>query len=151
HRPRARAVARAGERRRTRGRAHGRDATLGREDRRERAARRPRDEAPLPARPRRGLRGALAPRPHAADAAVPLAGLSGGHGRLHREAAGALHGTMTLADREDVRDVLLSYARGVDAKDLARVAACFTPDAAYDGALGTGTIADALRSLDGAM
>lgn len=56
-----------------------------------------------------------------------------------------------LADREDVRDVLLAYARGVDAKDLARVAACFTPDAAYDGALGRGTVDDALRALDGAM
>jgi ketosteroid isomerase-like protein len=56
-----------------------------------------------------------------------------------------------LTDREDVRDVLLAYARGVDAKDLARVAACFTSDAAYDGALGTGTIADALGALDGAM
>jgi hypothetical protein len=31
------------------------------------------------------------------------------------------------------------------------VAACFTPDAAYDGALGRGTIADALAALDGAM
>ncbi len=56
-----------------------------------------------------------------------------------------------LRDREDVRDVLLQYARGVDAKDLPRVAACFTPDAAYHGALGHGTIDEALAALDGAM
>lgn len=56
-----------------------------------------------------------------------------------------------LVDRDALRDVLLAYARGVDAKDLARVAACFTPDAEYDGALGRGTIGDALRALDGAM
>jgi ketosteroid isomerase-like protein len=56
-----------------------------------------------------------------------------------------------LRDREDVRDVLHAYARGVDAKDLPRVASCFTPDAAYDGALGRGTIDDALAVLRGAM
>ncbi|HEV7732548.1 MAG TPA: nuclear transport factor 2 family protein [Candidatus Binatia bacterium] len=56
-----------------------------------------------------------------------------------------------LHDRDAVRDVLLSYARGVDSRDLARVAACFTPDAAYDGALGRGTIDDALLTLRDAM
>lgn len=56
-----------------------------------------------------------------------------------------------LRDRDDVRDVLLAYARGVDAKDLDGVAACFSADATYDGALGRGTIDDALRALDGAM
>ncbi len=50
-----------------------------------------------------------------------------------------------------MRDVLLSYARGVDDRDLDRVAACFTPDAAYDGALGQGTIDAALATLRGAM
>ena len=40
-----------------------------------------------------------------------------------------------LLDRAAIQDVLLRYARGVDRKDLALVAACFTPDAAYEGAL----------------
>jgi len=57
----------------------------------------------------------------------------------------------TLVDRAAIRDVVERYARGVDAKDLAAVASCFTPDCAYEGALGRGTIADALASLRGAM
>ena len=56
-----------------------------------------------------------------------------------------------LLDREAIRDVLLRYARGVDRKDLDLVAACFTPDAAYDGALGVGTVATALAALHSAM
>lgn len=59
--------------------------------------------------------------------------------------------SQALADRDAVRDVLLRYAAGVDAKDVARVAACFAPDAAYAGALGAGTIADALPRLSAAM
>jgi len=39
-----------------------------------------------------------------------------------------------LIDRAAIHDVLLRYARGVDRRDLTVVAACFTPDAAYQGA-----------------
>ena len=56
-----------------------------------------------------------------------------------------------LLDREAIHDVLLRYARGVDRKDLDLVASCFTPDAAYEGALGTDTVATALASLRDAM
>ena len=56
-----------------------------------------------------------------------------------------------LVDREAVRDLLHAYARAVDGKDLAAVAACFTADCAYEGTLGRGTIADALASLEGAF
>lgn len=56
-----------------------------------------------------------------------------------------------LADRDAIHGVLLRYAAGVDRKDLDAVAACFTPDAAYAGALGAGTVADALPRLAGAM
>ncbi len=56
-----------------------------------------------------------------------------------------------LADRGAIHDVLLRYAAAVDDKDLERVAACFAPDAAYAGALGDGTIADALPRLAAAM
>lgn len=56
-----------------------------------------------------------------------------------------------LADELAVRDVVLTYARSVDRKDLPAVAACFTPDCAYEGALARGTIGDALVSLRGAM
>lgn len=56
-----------------------------------------------------------------------------------------------LLDRAAIHDVLLRYARGVDRRDLDLVASCFRPDAAYDGALGTGTIADALAALEPAM
>ena len=52
-----------------------------------------------------------------------------------------------IDDRTAIREVLLRYARGVDARDLALVASCFTPDAAYRGALASGTIADALAAL----
>lgn len=54
-------------------------------------------------------------------------------------------------DRVAIREVLLRYARGVDARDLDTVAACFAPDAAYRGALATGTIGDALAALGVAM
>ena len=50
-----------------------------------------------------------------------------------------------------VRDVACRYARGVDRKDLDLVASCFTPDCAYEGALGRGTIADALATLRAAL
>jgi ketosteroid isomerase-like protein len=52
-----------------------------------------------------------------------------------------------LLDRVAIQDVLLRYAQGVDRRDLAQVASCFTPDAAYAGALGTGSIGDALAQL----
>jgi 3-phenylpropionate/cinnamic acid dioxygenase small subunit len=52
-----------------------------------------------------------------------------------------------LLDRAAIHDVLLRYARGVDRKDLDLVAACFTPDASYEGALASGTIAQALGTL----
>ena len=52
-----------------------------------------------------------------------------------------------LADREAVRELAHRYAVAVDRKDLDAVARCFTPDCAYEGALGRGTIADALRAL----
>ena len=52
-----------------------------------------------------------------------------------------------LRDVLDVRDRVLAYAHAVDRKRLDQVADCFTPDCAYEGALGTGTIADALGTL----
>jgi ketosteroid isomerase-like protein len=54
-------------------------------------------------------------------------------------------------DREAIRELLLRYARGVDARDLALVRSCFVPGAAYRGALASGTIADALDALPAAM
>lgn len=54
-------------------------------------------------------------------------------------------------DRLAVREVLVRYADGVDAKDLARVASCFTPDCAYEGQLGHGTVRDALARLEEAF
>ncbi len=56
-----------------------------------------------------------------------------------------------LVDRAAIHDVLLRYARGVDRRDLALVASCFRPDAAYEGTLGHGTVADALAALGPAM
>lgn len=56
-----------------------------------------------------------------------------------------------IADVQAVRDVITTYARGVDRRDLALVASCFTADCAYAGGLGTGTIADALDALAHAM
>src|SRR5262245_26778979 len=53
-----------------------------------------------------------------------------------------------LVDRAAIQDVLHRYARGVDRKDLALVASCFTPDAAYEGALAHGTVQDALARLE---
>ena len=52
-----------------------------------------------------------------------------------------------LHDRAAIRDLLMRYGRAVDHRDFDVVAACFTPDATYDGTLGRGTIADALVSL----
>jgi ketosteroid isomerase-like protein len=56
-----------------------------------------------------------------------------------------------IDDRVSIRELLLRYACGVDARDLGAVASCFTPDARYRGALATGTIADALAALPDAM
>jgi 3-phenylpropionate/cinnamic acid dioxygenase small subunit len=56
-----------------------------------------------------------------------------------------------LLDRAAIHDLLLRYARGVDRRDLALVASCFTPDCAYEGALGRGSIGDALALLEVAM
>jgi ketosteroid isomerase-like protein len=56
-----------------------------------------------------------------------------------------------LVDRDAVRALLHGYAVAVDRKDLDAVTRCFTPDCAYEGSLGHGTIADALRALEGAF
>ena len=50
-----------------------------------------------------------------------------------------------------IRGHVRSYATAVDRQDLEAVAACFTADCAYEGALGRGTIADALAALAGAF
>src|SRR5262249_53547003 len=52
-----------------------------------------------------------------------------------------------LVDRSAIHDVLLRYARGVDRRDLDLVASCFVPGAAYDGALGQGSVETALAAL----
>ena len=52
-----------------------------------------------------------------------------------------------LLDRAAIHDVIMRYARGVDRRDLGLVAACFTPDAAYEGALGQGKIDTALAAM----
>ena len=57
----------------------------------------------------------------------------------------------TLAATLAVRDVLYRYARGMDRRDLALVASCFAPGAAYEGALASGTIAAMLAALPAAM
>ena len=57
----------------------------------------------------------------------------------------------TLAAALAVRDLLYRYARGVDRRDPALVRACFAPDARYEGALASGTIADMLSALPAAM
>jgi len=56
-----------------------------------------------------------------------------------------------IDDRTAIRELLLRYARGVDARDASLVASCFTSDAAYRGALASGTITDALAALADAM
>lgn len=56
-----------------------------------------------------------------------------------------------LADHEAIRELWMRYARGVDGRDLDLVASCFLQDAAYEGALGRGGVADALRTLAGAF
>ena len=53
-----------------------------------------------------------------------------------------------LVDRAAVRDVVYTYARGVDRKDIALVASCFAPDCTYDGSLGRTTARDALARLE---
>jgi len=52
-----------------------------------------------------------------------------------------------LCDRAAIHDLLMRYARGVDRRDLDQVAACFAPDAGYEGSLGVGTIDVALAAL----
>jgi len=52
-----------------------------------------------------------------------------------------------LLDRAAIHDLIMRYARGVDRRDLAQVAACFRPDAAYEGSLGSGSIEVALTAL----
>jgi 3-phenylpropionate/cinnamic acid dioxygenase small subunit len=52
-----------------------------------------------------------------------------------------------LRDRAAIHDLLMRYARGVDRRDLESVAACFAPDARYEGALGIGSIEVALSAL----
>jgi 3-phenylpropionate/cinnamic acid dioxygenase small subunit len=52
-----------------------------------------------------------------------------------------------LIDRAAIHDLIMRYARGVDRRDLELVASCFAPDAAYDGALGTGGIDVVLAAL----
>lgn len=52
-----------------------------------------------------------------------------------------------LRDRAAIHDLLIRYARGVDQRDLTLVAACFAPEARYEGALGVGTIEVALAAL----
>jgi ketosteroid isomerase-like protein len=56
-----------------------------------------------------------------------------------------------IDDRTAIRELLLRYARGVDARDQGLVASCFTSNAAYRGMLASGTIADALAALGDAM
>ena len=58
-----------------------------------------------------------------------------------------MSGGAALQDRLALRDLLTRYAHGVDTQDLPLVASCFTPDCAYEGQLGRGTIADALARL----
>jgi hypothetical protein len=52
-----------------------------------------------------------------------------------------------LHDRALIQDLLMRYGRAVDRHDIEGVAACFTPDAAYDGSLGNGTISSMLAAL----
>jgi 3-phenylpropionate/cinnamic acid dioxygenase small subunit len=55
-----------------------------------------------------------------------------------------------LHDRALIQDLIMRYGRALDRKDIDAVAACFTPDAEYDGSLGKGAIKsmlDALREL----
>lgn len=56
-----------------------------------------------------------------------------------------------LRDAQDVRDRVFAYARAIDRRRLDLVADCFTHDCAYEGALGSGTIANALRTLAAAF
>lgn len=52
-----------------------------------------------------------------------------------------------LHDRALIQDLIMRYGRAVDRKDLDAVAACFTPDAEYEGSLGKGTIKRMLEGL----
>lgn len=56
-----------------------------------------------------------------------------------------------LLDALAIRDLIYSYARGVDRRDLDLVRSCFTADCGYEGALATGRIADMLAALPVAM
>jgi len=60
-------------------------------------------------------------------------------------------GLARLADELAIRDLLYRYARGIDRRDLGLVGSCFAPDARYQGALATGTVADMLAALPAAM
>jgi 3-phenylpropionate/cinnamic acid dioxygenase small subunit len=52
-----------------------------------------------------------------------------------------------LLDHVAIESLLSRYARAVDGKDLAAVAACFTPDASYKGSLGEGPAREVLAGL----
>jgi hypothetical protein len=56
-----------------------------------------------------------------------------------------------LHDRTLIRELLMRYGRAVDRGDIDAVAKCFTPDAEYDGSLGTGNIEKMLDALRKAM
>lgn len=52
-----------------------------------------------------------------------------------------------LHDRALIRELLIRYGRAVDRRDIDAVAACFTPDAEYEGSLGKGTVNHMLEAL----
>jgi len=56
-----------------------------------------------------------------------------------------------LQDRAAIHDLVMRYARAVDRRDFAGVAACFTPDAAYQGQLSRTGIAEALARLEAGL
>jgi ketosteroid isomerase-like protein len=56
-----------------------------------------------------------------------------------------------LQDRAAIHDLVMRYARAVDRRDFPGVAACFTPDAEYDGQLSRAGVADALARLETAL
>jgi ketosteroid isomerase-like protein len=63
-------------------------------------------------------------------------------------------GPLTLVELEDraaIHDLVMRYARAVDRRDFAAVAACFTRDAAYRGMLSQRDVADALRELGSSL
>jgi ketosteroid isomerase-like protein len=56
-----------------------------------------------------------------------------------------------LQDRAAIHDLVMRYARAVDRRDFPGVAACFTPDAAYEGQLSRAGVADALARLEAGL